>query len=240
MSSDVYVALSGQVAMDARLSTVANNVANMRTAGFRAETVDFDSVYSDTRAERVSFSTVADRHIERHAGPIEATGNALDVAIVGEGWFGVQTPEGLAYTRDGRFKVNEAGDLMTLTGYGVVDEGGAPIAVDVNRGALTIGADGTISQNGVTAGVLGLYDLPAEANLSHFGDTAVLSDRPGEPIVDRAANGIRQGYREGSNVNPVKAMTELIEVQRSFEYGVSAVRDRHLTLQQAVRTLGAE
>jgi len=240
MPSDLYVALSGQITMDARLSTVANNVANMRTGGFRAETVDFKTVMSQTRTESVAFATVGERHIERRQGPIEMTGNPLDVAIAGEGWFAVQTPSGLAYTRDGRFTVTEAGDLLTLTGYNVVDEGGAPIAVDPRRGPIDIAADGTITQDGADVGVLGLFAIPPEAQLSRYGDTALMSDRPAEPIADRVANGVRQGYREGSNVDPVKAITELISVQRAFEYGANVVRDRHQTLQQAVRTLGAE
>lgn len=240
MASDLYVTLSGQITMDTRLSTVANNVANMRTAGFRAETVDFGTVLSATRSQTVAFATVGEQHIERQGGPVEATGNPLDVAVVGEGWFGVQTPGGLAYTRDGRFTVNEAGDLMTLTGFNVVDEGGAPIALDPERGAITVSADGIITQEGVAAGNLGLFAIAPEATLSRYGDTAVLSDLAGEPIIDRTANGVRQGYREGSNVNPVQAITELITVQRAFEYGNTAMRDRFQTMQQAVRTLGAD
>jgi len=239
MASDLYIALSGQLTMEQRLATVANNVANMRTHGFRAETVSFDSVYSQTRRESVAFATGGETNIERRAGPIERTGNPLDVAIVGEGWFGMQTPAGLAYTRDGRFTVNDAGDLMTMTGYNVVDEGGAGIAVDLARGPVKISADGRITQDGALAGTLGLFDI-SNASLSRYGDTGVLADLPGELIVDRAANGVKQGFREGSNVNPVRFIAELIEVQRAFEYANTVITDRNQTLQQAVRTLGAE
>ena len=240
MSSETYVALSGQITMDERLSTVAHNVANMRTVGFRAETVDFNTVYSSTRSQNVAFATVGASHIDTKAGPIEPTGNPLDVAIVGEGWFGIETPAGIAYTRDGRFTVNEAGDLLTLTGFRVVDEGGAPIAIDLARGEVVIGADGRITQQGGLAGNLGLFSLAPDANLSRYGDSAVTADVVAEPILDRVANGVRQGFREGSNVNAVQAITELIAVQRAFEYGQTVVSDRQQTMQQAVRTLGAE
>ena len=239
MASELYVSLSGQMVMETRLATVANNVANMRTAGFRAETVNFDTVLSDYRADRVNFAAVGDMHIERMAGPIEATGNPLDVAIVGDAWFGIETPSGLAYTRDGRFTVSPEGDLKTLTGYGVADEGGAPIQLDPAGGPLIIGGDGSMMQNGRQGGVLGLFTLPESANLTRYGDTALLSDVAGEPAVDRMANGVRQGYREGSNVNPIQAITELIEIQRAFDNATSAVGDREETLQRAVRTLGA-
>ncbi|RAI00933.1 flagellar basal-body rod protein FlgF [Acuticoccus sediminis] len=240
MASELYVSLSGQMAMETRLSTVANNVANMRTAGFRAETVNFDTVLSDYHADRVNFAAVGEMHIDRSAGPVELTGNPLDVAIVGEGWFGIETPSGTAYTRDGRFTVSAEGDLRSLTGYAVLDEGGAPIQLDINGGPVEIGADGTMIQNERNVGVLGLFMLSDEANLTRYGETALLSDVVGEPVVDRVANGVRQGYQEGSNVNPIQSIAELIEIQRAFDNATAAVGDREETLQRAVRTLGAD
>ncbi len=240
MASELYVSLSGQMVMQTRLSTVANNVANMRTGGFRAETVNFDTVLSEYRADRVNYAEVGEMHIERAAGPIEATGNPLDVAIFGDAWFGIETPSGLAYTRDGRFTISAEGDLKTLTGYGVVDEGGAPIQLEPGGGEIIIGADGTMTQSGRNLGVLGLFTLPEDAPLSRFGDTAVLSEIAGEPVLDRLTNGVRQGYREGSNVNPIQAISELIEIQRAFDNASTAIADREEALQRAVRTLGAE
>ncbi|UOM34333.1 flagellar basal-body rod protein FlgF [Acuticoccus sp. I52.16.1] len=240
MASELYVSLSGQKAMETRLATVANNVANMRTGGFRAETVNFDTVLSDYRADRVNFAAVGEMHIDRSAGPIELTGNPLDVAIFGDGWFGVETPSGVAYTRDGRFSISPEGDLRTLTGYGVMDEGGAPIQLEPAGGEVIIGADGTMTQGGRQVGVLGLFTIAADADLTRYGDTAVLTDVQAEPVVDRLANGVRQGYREGSNVNAIQAISELIEVQRAFDHSTTAVADREETLQRAVRTLGAE
>jgi flagellar basal-body rod protein FlgF len=234
----MYVALSGQMAMQERLMTVAHNVANMRTAGFRAETVDFDTVYSDYRRDRVAFASSGKQHIDRRAGPVEGTGNPLDVAISGDAWFGIDTPAGRAYTRDGRFTVNPFGALSTLSGHTVVDEGGAPIAIDPDGGRITIGVDGRIEQNGNVVGVLGLFEIPEEANLSRYGDSALFSDVPADPVLDRTANGVRQGFREGANVDPVKAIVELIAVQRAFDHATTAVRDRQGSMEEAVRILG--
>lgn len=238
MSSEMYVALSGQMAMAERLSTVANNVANMRTAGFRAETVDFDTVFSDYRRDRVAFASPGRMHIDTRPGSVEATGNPLDFAVVGEGWFGVDTPAGRAYTRDGRFTINPFGDLVTLTGYNVVDEGGAPIAVNPAGGEITVGIDGRIEQDGAVVGVLGLFGIPAGAQLTRYGDVTLLSDVPAEPVVDRTVNGVRQGFREGSNVDAVKSIVELIEVQRAFDRASTAMRERSASLEDAVRLLG--
>jgi flagellar basal-body rod protein FlgF len=234
----MYVALSGQMAMENRLATVANNVANMNTAGFRAETVDFDTVLSHYRRDSVAFAATGEMHIDRTPGTVQATGNPLDVAIDGQGWFGIDTPSGRAYTRDGRFTVNARGDLVTLTGYNVVDRGGAPIALDPDGGAVTIAADGQVRQDGQAVGVLGLFAIPQEATLTRFGDSAVRSDAPAEPVLEPIGNGVRQGYREGSNVDAVKAITELIAVQRAFEQASTAVGERQRSLEEAVRVLG--
>lgn len=240
MSSEIYVALSGQMAMQTRLATVANNLANMRTAGFRAQTVTFETVLSEYGRDAVAFAAADEAYLDRAAGPVEATGNMLDVAIVGEGWFAIETAGGTAYTRDGRFHLNVEGDLLTLTGHRVLDDGGAPIQIDPAGGAVDIGGDGRIIQAGRDIGILGLFSLAPEARLSRYGDSAVLSPTPGEPIVDRAANGVRQGYLEGANVNAIRAIAELIEIQRAFEYANATIEDRQQTLQEAVRILGSD
>lgn len=240
MPSDIYVALSGQIAMDKRLATVANNVANMRTAGFRAQTVNFETVLSEYRVDRVSFAAIGTTHLERQAGPIERTGNALDVAIVGQGWFGVETPAGQGYSRDGRFTVDADGTLTTVSGLPVLDDGAAPIIINPAAGPVDISADGRMSQDGRFIANLGLFELAPTAQLTRFGDTALLSNQEAVPVEDRVVNGVRQGYKEGSNVNAITSITELIMVQRAFEYGNTAIGDRQQSLQQAVRTLGAE
>jgi flagellar basal-body rod protein FlgF len=240
VASDLYVALSGQMAMETRLATVANNVANMRTAGFRAETVKFETVLSDYVRDNVAFVETGPAHFDLAGGPIEPTGNPLDVAIVGGGWFSMETPSGVAYTRDGRLKITEEGDILTLTGHRLLDDGGAPMSVNPNGGPIVIGVDGTITQDGATVGALGLSALPPGARLTRYGDSGVLSDTAAIPIDDRIANGVRQGYLEGSNVNAIRSITDLIEIQRAFERAAAAIRDREDALGQAIRTLGAE
>lgn len=238
MQSALYVALSAQVAMEKRLNTIANNVANMNTGGFRADEVKFEEVLSLAAKESVSFASSGQNYISRRAGPILKTDNPLDVAIQGEAWFAFSTPSGTVYTRDGRFRVNENGDLLTVDGHSVLDAGGAPIALDPAAGPPTIGRDGTITQGGAQVGAIGLFNLRPDSKLSRFGNSGVLSSIPGEVVQDFTAAGVQQGYNEGSNVNPVLEMTKMIALQRNFDSAASSTQESESTLMDAIRTLG--
>lgn len=234
----MYVALSAQVAMQRRLDTVAHNVANMNTAGFRAEEVKFETVLSRAGGEEVAFSSAGDSFISRRTGAINYSGNPLDVAIDGDAWFAMATPSGTAYTRDGRLQMTEAGELQTVAGYPVLDPGGAAILVDPAAGPIEVASDGTITQAGNQLGALGLFVLPASSELTRFDNSGVLSSEAGVVVEDLTANGVRQGYVEGANVNPIAEMTKLIMLSRAFESASSAVEKAEGTEQQAIRELG--
>ncbi len=238
MSTDIYVALSGHVAQQHRLSTVANNVANMATAGFRAEEIHFETILSAFRREQTSFASEGETFISRKPGAVMPTGNPLDVAIDGRGWFAIGLPGGeIAYTRDGRFDLTEAGDLVTVTGHPVLDAGGGPIALDPAAGPVAIGDDGTIVQAGEQAAVLGLFLIPETARLERFSDTAVLSEAA-VPADDLVANRVRQGFLEQANVDPVMELTRLIMIQRDFESIATSLDARNRSLATAIRDLG--
>jgi flagellar basal-body rod protein FlgF len=236
MQSSLYVALSAQVAMEKRLNTIANNVANMNTGGFRADEVKFEEILSLAAKENVSFASSGQNFVSRRTGPIVKTDNPLDVAIQGEAWFAFNGPNGAVYTRDGRFKMNENGDLLTVEGYQVLDAGGAPIALDPMAGSPTIGRDGTIMQGTNQVGAIGV--LRNDSRLSRFGNSGVMSSIPGEVVQDFNSTGIQQGYSEGSNVNPVLEMTKMIAVQRNFDSAATTIQESESTLMDAIRTLG--
>lgn len=238
MQSSLYVALSAQVAMEKRLNTIANNVANMNTGGFRADEVKFEEILSLAAKENVSFASSGQNFVSRRTGPIVKTDNPLDVAIQGEAWFAFDGPNGPVYTRDGRFKVNENGDLLTVEGYQVLDAGGAPIALDPMAGSPTIGRDGTIMQGGNQVGAIGLFNLRNDSRLGRFGNSGVTSSIPGEVVQDFNSAGVQQGYSEGSNVNPVLEMTKMIAVQRNFDSAATTIQESESTFMDAIRTLG--
>ncbi|MGO4526275.1 flagellar basal-body rod protein FlgF [Microvirga sp. 2MCAF35] len=238
MQSSLYVALSAQVAMEKRLNTIANNVANMNTGGFRADEVKFEEILSLAAKENVSFASSGHNYVSRRSGPVVKTDNPLDVAIQGEAWFAFDGPKGPVYTRDGRFKMNENGDLLTVEGHRVLDAGGAPIALDPMGGAPTIGHDGTITQGTNQVGAIGLFNLRNDSRLSRYGNSGVMSSIPGEAVQDFNSNGVKQGYSEGSNVNPVLEMTKMIAVQRNFDSAATTIQESESTFMDAIRSLG--
>jgi len=238
MSSSVYVGLSGQVALDRRMTTIANNISNMNTPGFRAEEVKFDSVMSKAGPREVAFASDGDTFLSRRAGPVNLTGNPLDVAIKGDAWFGLSTPSGNVYTRDGRFQITQNGDLLSSAGYPVLDPGGSAIILNPAGGAVTIGNDGSISQDGRQVSSLGLFEIAEDAELSRFENSGVIPSKPAEPVQDMTANGVRQGFVEGANVNPIMEMTKLVMLSRAFESAANAIEQGESTELQAIRQLG--
>jgi flagellar basal-body rod protein FlgF len=238
MQSALYVGLSAQVALEKRLQTIANNVANVNTSAFRTDVVKFETVLSRAGATPVAFSSPGNNIISREAGNLTETGNPLDVAVVGQGWVAFAGPNGTVYTRDGRLQIAPNGDLQTLTGFPVVDSGGAQITLDPNGGPLSIARSGAITQDGNEVGTLGLFNIPADANLDRYGNSGVIPDRPATAIVDFTRDGFRQSYVEGSGANPMLELTRLISASRAFEGTNSLMEGTESSLQNAIRTLG--
>ena len=238
MQSPIYVALSGQVALERRMETLARNVANMSTVGYRADEVKFETILSATAREQVAFATAGENYISRQAGGVTQTGNPLDFAVNGDAFFAIDTGNGPAFTRDGRMQIDEFGELRTLNGYPVLDAGLAPIQLDPGGDPPVVSRDGMITQDGVQMGALGLFAIDQDARLSRFENSAVIPDIAPQAVLDFVDNGVAQGYTEGSNVNPMLELTRLISVTRAFESASTAVEQSDRTLQEAIRTLG--
>lgn len=238
MQSGIYVALSSQLALDKRLTTIADNVANASTVGFRATGVKFEDLVSGLGSTSVSFASAGETFLSTKSGSFRQTGNPFDFAIKGDAWFGIETPEGPVMTRDGRFTMLSTGELVTIEGYPVLDAGGAPILLNPQAGAPEAGADGTLRQNGQLAAAIGLFAFQPGADFTRYGNSGVVPWGQPEPIVDRIDVGIAQGYLEDSNVDPVMEITRLIQVQRAFEQISALIRDSESALDQAIATLG--
>lgn len=240
MQNGLYVSLSSQIALEKRLTTLADNVANMGTVGFRATQVKFEDLAFGLGEKSISFASAGDSYLSPTAGNLQETGNPFDFAIQGNAWFGIQTPAGVVMTRDGRFTMTEGGQLMTLEGHPVVDAGGAPIQLNPQAGAPEVSRDGALRQNGQLVGAIGLFDFEPGANFVRFGNSGIVPQRDPEPVVDRMDVGVVQGFVENSNVNPLREMTNLIMVQRAFDNISALSRDTESTFNEAIRTLGSK
>jgi flagellar basal-body rod protein FlgF len=223
MDRSIFVSTSGvKQTMDA-MSTSANNLANVSTTGFRAQIDSFSSVPvigdgMNTRAMAVSATVTSDFK----PGPIQQTGNPLDVAIKGEGWIAVLGKDGKeSYTRNGNFEVDKTGVLITAQGQRVQGDGGAiNIPQDTT---LLIGADGTVSgtQTGIssnTVQILGRIKLvnPPLKSLVRGDDGSFRLTSGGKALASADVR-LESGALEGSNVNPVEEMVNMISLARQFE-----------------------
>ena len=239
MQSSLYVALSGLVALQKRLDTIANNIANVNTGGFRAEEVTFSTVLSQAGPEPTAFAASGADYISRQPGGLTRTGNPLDIAVQGDAWFALQSPNGVVYTRDGRLHVDDAGTLRSVNDYPILDAGGGPITLDPGGGTPTISQDGMISQNGAQIGAVGLFSIHPAARLTRADNSSVKTDIPATPVLDFSTNGVAQGVTESSNVNPVLEMTRMIEVSRAFDTASNATQSTESSFLDAIKTLGA-
>jgi flagellar basal-body rod protein FlgF len=239
MQNGLYVALSAQVALERRLETIADNVANMNTVGYRGTGVSFESEMAKAGDAKLGYVSSGSDFISRRLGGLTKTDNPLDFAVQGDGWFGIQTPQGTAYTRDGRVQIDESGTLRTMSGDPLLDAGGSPILIDSGAGPLAVSADGMITQNGRQVGAIGLFAIAPDASLKRAENSSVVPDKPATPILDFTRDGVVQGAVENSNVDPVREMTRLIEVTRAFDGVAAETSQSETSLQDAIKALGA-
>lgn len=239
MQPSIYVGLSAQIALRNRLDTIAHNVANSTTAGFRAEHVRFDTLVEKAGQDLVAFASAGETYLSRLSGGLTKTDNPLDVAVSGESFFAFRGPNGPVYSRDGRMIMTPQGQLVTLRGYPILDVGGAELLLDPNAGPPAISRDGMITQNGLQVGAIGLFSIDPKAKLTRFENSGVIPDRPAVPTLDFVRNGVAQGFVENSNVNAVEEMSRLIAVQRAFESVTSSLATTESSFLDAVKTLGA-
>jgi len=220
VDSGFYAACAGLRAQSQALEVSAHNLANLNTPGFRAQDVSFQSLLAlvDPAAANElnhainNYGVLEGTHLDLSAGNVEMTGNPLDLAVEGEGFFAVQTSRGVRYTRGGSFRVSTTGELVTAAGDPVLGQAGT---IHVPTGAVSIGSDGTISVAGAIAGSIQLSEFPLGTELQSEGDGLLCA--PANRAQPALRTVVRQGALESSNVNAIRAMTELIGVQRHAE-----------------------
>ncbi len=220
MDSGYYAACAGLAAQTQALELVANNLANLGTAGYRGQQATFRSLlagggivaWNPVNAAVNDFGVLGGSRIDLSSGSLNATGNSLDLGIAGAGFFVVQSTRGVLYTRNGGFHRTSAGKLVTAQGDAVLGEQG-PITLP--NGAVSVSADGTISVEGVVVGKLRLAEFSPTTSLGAAGNA--LYEAPVGSALPAASSSIRQGMLEDSNVSPVEGVVQLITIQRNAE-----------------------
>lgn len=240
MDRVIYTAASAARALMQRQDTVANNLANAATPGFRSDEVAFRAVpvQGDGVPTRISAAEVT-AGFDDTAGPMQRTGRALDVAIGGQGYFAVLTPDGTeAYTRAGGFEVAADGTLTGAAGLPVAGDGGA-ITIPANAN-VSIAADGTVTAQvaqgaAQQVGKLKLVNPPASQ--MHKGGDGLLRTNDGEAAPTDPNVRVTSGTLEGSNVNAVGAMVDMISAARAFETQMKLLQSAEQNDQKAAQLL---
>jgi flagellar basal-body rod protein FlgF/flagellar basal-body rod protein FlgG len=220
MDSGYYAACAGLAAQTQALELVAHNLANLSTTGYRGQQTTFRSLLVGSGAVNLNplnvavnnFGVLSGSRLDMSQGSPYPTGNPLDVAMAGPGFFVVQAAPGVLYTRDGSFHVTGTGLLVTGQGNSVLGQQG-PITVPT--GNLAISSDGTISVDGAVVDKLQLAEFSPATNLTAMGN-ATYSAPPNSALVP-ANSTVRQGMLEGSNVSPMESVVQMITVQRNAD-----------------------
>jgi flagellar basal-body rod protein FlgF/flagellar basal-body rod protein FlgG len=221
MNSGYYAACTGLMARTEALETIANNLANVSTVGFRANHNVFSSLLATTGNSPLSvlnqdandYGVLSGTQLDTSQGALVKTGNTLDLAMEGPGYFVVKTDAGPVYTRGGNFRISPQAQLVTAAGDPVMGDNNLPITL---IGApISISPDGTISTNGAISGRLKMVEFAPSADIQSAGGSYYKA--PPASAVAATRSQVRQGMLENSNVNPMTTAVELITAQRDVE-----------------------
>lgn len=235
METSGYTTLLRQSGLLREMESVANNIANASTTGFRREGVIFaEHVTRLEGSQSLSMAHASGRMIDTTTGTMEKTGGTYDLGIEGDGYFLVATPSGDRLTRAGAFTPLPDGTLGNAEGFQLLDAGGAPIQIAAGSSQVFIGEDGTVTADGNAVAQIGLWRPTDSTTLRHEGGT-VFSFGSVEP-ADGAT--VAQGFLEGSNVDPLVEIARMIEVQRAYELGQKFMDSEDKRQRDAIQTLG--
>jgi flagellar basal-body rod protein FlgF len=224
MDSGFYVAYAGFAARMQALDVVASNLANASTAGFKAQSPFYRALSAAQGGEVLSplnqavneFGILGGSRMDARAGSLNPTGNSTDLAIEGDGFFTLQTPAGIRYTRDGVFHLNAARQLMTQDGDLVLAEQGTrKVPITLPTGVVSVSPDGTISVDGGLVAKLSVVQFAPGTQILPEGNSNYIAPAgSGKPATGAS---VRQGMLESSNMNPVEGAIGLIGLQRQAD-----------------------
>jgi flagellar basal-body rod protein FlgF len=235
MDAAGYATLNRQSGLMREMGVVANNIANASTTGFRREGVVFSEyVAALDQDPSLSMAHASGRHVDLSQSTLSQTGGQFDLAIQGEGFFLIETPQGERLTRAGSFTPSAEGELVTPDGHRLLDAGGAPVFVPPDARGVAVAADGTLSADGQPLAQVGLWQPTDPLSLRHQSGT-LFSASDLEPAEGAT---VLQGMLEDSNVEPVSEIARMIEVQRAYELGQKFLDAEDERVRGVISTLG--
>jgi len=229
MSEAIYTVGSGSILQQMRLEVLANNLANVNSSGYKVErplfkaflpgdetgapAVEVESGEASVMAKNYHVEFVGTR-IDFTKGQLKKTDSNLDFALIGDGFFSIQTDDGVQYTRSGAFNLDGDGRLVTQDGQQVLGEGGP---IRINGNTITVDESGAINVDGVEVDRFAIVDFEERDRLKKIGHTRFQIEEDMRPIAPAEGLRVKQAYLELSNVNAIKSMSEMIDVLRTYE-----------------------
>lgn len=224
---------AGALRQERRFQLIAQNLSNVQTVGYKKDVPLFSTLFSQSMGasgdEGANLSLISFQQ-----GNIEKTGNGLDLAIEGDGFFKVMTPKGIRYTRAGHFKLDREGRLTHANGFPVLGRGGE---IRLNGKEMVVEKDGRVTANGVEVGRLHLVTFDDLTRLKKEGNSLFALEGPAEER-EAVAAAVLQGYLEQSNVNSVEEMVRLVDALRTYESCIKVIQSRDELNGKVVNELG--
>lgn len=232
-----YIALSGQMALNAQMNTVANNIANANTVGYQSQHMVFEQYLSEEDPDN-PITMVNDYGQYRNilAGPIQITGNSMDFSLNGNGYFAIRDFDGVErYTRNGNFQLNHDRIIVDSSGRPVMDTGGKEITIPNDVAVINVDSQGQISRpDGSVIGQLKIVTVENPNSMRNFGNNLLEAT---DGVLEDQETQVVQGTLEQSNVNPILEMTEMITVLRKYQSVARLLQTDHDRQRNSISTL---
>lgn len=237
MENSLYIGLSKQVVLRENMDIIAQNVANINTPGYRGQNMIFSEYIEDPRYMKEDMSLVLDygQYQVTDPGSMKETGAPLDIALVGNGFLGIQTPEGIQYTRAGNLTMDAEGIVRNARGFAVADTGGGDLVIPPNAKEIRIDQKGVITTEQGIVGQLQISEFNNYQRLDPQGNGLYATT---EAPIEAENTAVKQGYIEGSNVQAVVEMTRMIDVHREYQMVQNIMQSEHERLRTSAQRLG--
>ena len=236
MGNGIYIATSGAIAQSKRLDVVANNVSNTATSGFKAQRTTFREQLIEEQNVQSILVRMDTADTDYSAGSLRQTGGELDLALVGDGFFAIETPRGPRYTRAGEFRIDATGALVNGVGYSARARGGGKIQIAPETMRVTVDQSGRVFADDAEIGQLELARFRKDA-LTREGANMFSVEEGAQPIDDEPPV-VQSGFIEKSNVNPIRGVVDMVKISRTHQALMRMIEAYQQIDSRTARSLG--